>query len=304
VAPTLHSGTTPFYIVGPTGSGKSALAIALAEGLDGEIINADAYQVYCGLAILTAQPSAEDCARVPHHLYGFLPLSEEFDAAQYAKLAEAKISEVQTRGRRPIIVGGSGLYVKALTHGLSNLPPVDAALRVELAAESLEALLPRLLQLDPQAASHVNLQNPRHVQRALEICLLTGMPATQFKQAWKGISNPAEGVFINPPREELYARINRRTASMFATGVVAEVGQALLQGSLSATAAKAIGIQTIADMKEESAAIAEIQQATRRYAKRQITWFKRETYFAPITTVCTVATVDDLKKLANSLARE
>ncbi len=274
----------PVYIVGPTGSGKSAIAMTLAEAHQGEIINADAFQVYQGLEILTAQPTAEDRACVPHHLYGFLSVSEEFDAAQYAKLAQAKVAEVQSRGRLPIIVGGSGLYVKALTHGLSDLPPINEALRAELAAESLETLLPRLLELDPAAASHVNLQNPRHVQRALEICLLTGRPATEFKQAWKDVANPARGIFVNPPRDELYQRINRRTDEMFAAGVVTEVHHLLRQGPLSATASKAIGLQTIVHLQDESAARSEIQQATRRYAKRQITWFKRESYFTPVTS--------------------
>ena len=272
----------PCYLVGPTGSGKSAAAVAMAESQGGEIINADAFQVYAGMPILTAQPSAEDFARVPHHLYGFLPVSEDFDAAQYAKLARQKISEIQARGRRPIIVGGSGMYVKALTHGLSDLPPVDETLRLELASQSLETLLPRLLELDPDAASHVNLQNPRHVQRALEICILTGRPASQFKQAWKAIVPNVQGYFLNPPRDELYSRIDKRTHAMFASGVVAEVHQLLTQGPLSATASKAIGLQIIREMTDEPTAIAQIQQATRRYAKRQFTWFKRETYFTPV----------------------
>jgi tRNA dimethylallyltransferase len=133
---------------------------------------------------------------------------------------------------------------------------------------------------------HVNLQNPRHVQRALEICLLTGHPASHFKQAWKDVMNPARGYFVNPAREELYARIDRRTHAMFAAGVVAEVQQLLCTTAPSTTAAKAIGLRTITSMTDQAAAIAEIQQATRRYAKRQITWFKRETYFTPWTTLC------------------
>ncbi len=273
--------TSPLYIVGPTGSGKSALALKLAREQNGEIINADAFQVYQDLSILTAQPSLEEQLLVPHHLYGFLPASADFDAAQYCLLAKQKIAEVQSRGRLPIIVGGSGLYVKALTHGLADLPPVDETLRAELANQSLETLLPRLLALDAQAASHVNLQNPRHVQRALEICLLTGKPASAFKQAWKDITPPARGYFVNPPRAELYQRIDQRTHAMFAAGVVTEVRNLYQRLKFSKTAAKTIGLATILQSTDESATIAAIQQSTRRYAKRQITWFKRETYFTP-----------------------
>lgn len=279
----------PYYIVGPTGSGKSALAIDMAQNFKGEIVNADAFQVYQGLEILTAQPSERDLEVVPHHLYGFLPTDQDFDAARYETLAKARIAEIQSRGNRPIIVGGSGLYVKALTHGLSDLPPIDPQLRETLAATPLEELLPRLLELDPQAASHVNLQNPRHVQRALEICLLTGKPATEFKQAWKNQDMIPKGIFVNPNREELYQRINQRTHAMFKAGVVNEVHSLLKEKGhpapqnasvpgLSLTAQKAIGLKEILSGKSEEETITAIQQATRRYAKRQVTWFKREVF--------------------------
>ena len=263
--------------------------------LGGEIINADAFQVYQGMEILTAQPSSVDQARVRHHLYGFLPATEEFDAAQYATLAKLKITEVQGRGSVPIVVGGSGLYIKALTHGLADLPPVDLELREKLAASPLEELLPKLLELDSEAATHVNLRNPRHVQRALEICLLTGKPASSFKQAWKEERDLPRGVFLNLDREELYTRINQRTHLMFSAGVVDEVKQLVdnfgVEGQdtpppcgLSKTAGKAIGLREISAGMDTAATIEAIQQATRRYAKRQITWFKRETYFTPVST--------------------
>lgn len=271
----------PLYIVGPTGSGKSALAVEFATQANGEIINADAFQIYDGLAILTAQPSPDETSQAPHHLYGFLPVSETFDAAQYASRAQAKISEIQSRGKLPIIVGGSGMYVKALTHGLSDMPPVDPALRAELAALPLEILVPRLLKLDPGAHHHVSLQNPRHVQRALEICLLTGQPASLLKQTWRQSVSDSQGIFLNPDRDKLYVQINQRTHAMLAAGVI-EAVRALTP--MSKTATQAIGVREILSDLSESEIASAMQQATRRYAKRQVTWFKRESCFQAAST--------------------
>ena len=143
------------FVVGPTGSGKSAVALEIARKFDAEIINGDAFQVYRGLEILSAQPTAEERKLVPHHLYGFLDPADEFDAARYADLANARIQDVLQRGKRPLVVGGSGLYIKALTHGLSELPPVDSELRSMLVAMPMEEVRTKLLELDPAAASHL-----------------------------------------------------------------------------------------------------------------------------------------------------
>jgi tRNA dimethylallyltransferase len=270
----------PIYIVGPTGSGKSAVALEFAQRCDGEIINGDAFQVYRELPILTAQPSASDRAQVPHHLYGSLSVSEDFDAATYVSLAQTAISEIQSRGKLPIIVGGSGMYLKALTHGLPEVPPVDEALRSALLPLSLDELVAQLIQKDPEAAAHVNLQNPRHVQRALEICLLTGKPASAIKQSWKTLSQLPRGIFLNPERDWLYDRINQRTHLMMAAGVRAEAQAAAMIGK---TAAKTLGLAELRSPMSDEACIESIQQATRRYAKRQVTWFKRETYFQSVS---------------------
>lgn len=272
-----------FFITGPTASGKSALALDLAERIRGEIVNADAFQLYAGLDILTAKPSAADFARVPHHLYGVLPLSESCDAQRYHSLALPVIGEIASRGRVPIVVGGSGLYLKALTHGLSPLPAGSPVLREKFKHLSPGEKTAWLLQRDPEAATTVNLRNPRYVERALEICLLTGRPQSALRRSFAENEPKVSGIFLDQPRDTLYARINQRTLAMFEAGLVAEVAA---QRDLSPTAGKAIGIREVrehlAGRTTLDETIAAIQQATRHYAKRQITWFRRERCFQTI----------------------
>lgn len=269
-------------IAGPTASGKSAVAAAVAQRTGGEVVCADAYQLYAGLPILTAQPSALELAAAPHHLYGCVPLNGEMDAAAYARMAEACIADIQSRSRLPILCGGGGLYLKAVTHGLAPLPPADEALRARLAAEPPEALVAQLLALDPAAAQTVNLRNPRYVERALEICLLTGRPASELRSNFTAGPRPEfTGHVILPEREMLYSRVNARTQEMFSQGVVDEV-RALDGSRLSATAAKTLGLREIQSFLAGDLSMPEaveaIQQATRHYAKRQGTWFRRETW--------------------------
>lgn len=278
----MSSAPDPVFITGPTGSGKSAVALALAAMTGGEIVCADAYQIYRGMEILTAQPSPEDLRAAPHHLYGFLDPSEEMDAGRFETLARETIDEIRSRGRLAIVCGGSGLYVKSLTHGLSPLPPGDPELRKTLEALSPEELAEKLTELDPVSAEQLNLKNPRHVIRAIEICLLTGRPASELKQSWAAPRPGVRGVCLEPDRQDLYDRINARARRMVEAGVLDEVRR-LEDVELSATAEKAIGLWELRAALDEvttlDEAVASLRQNTRNYAKRQITWFRREECF-------------------------
>lgn len=272
-----------FFVVGPTASGKSGLALDMAERLDGEIVNADAFQLYQGLDILTAKPEPADLARCPHHLYSVLAPEADCDAQTYRNLALPVIQEIASRGKTPIVVGGSGLYIKALTHGLAKLPKADPALRTRFQTQPLEDKVAELLRLDPAAADNVPLANPRYVERALEICLLTGQPQSALRQSFANATLNVHGVILSLDRDQLYDRINRRTVAMIDSGIADEVAAL---GDLQTGSAKAIGVREMRDLLSGTATreetIAAIQQATRRYAKRQITWFRRETCFQTI----------------------
>lgn len=271
----------PFYLCGPTASGKSALAIEKARELDGEIVNADAFQLYQGLEIVSAAPSPEEYGGIPHHLYGVLPPTELADAQRYATLAKPVIEEIQSRGKTPVITGGSGLYLKFLTHGAAPLPTGDATLRAEMDAKPLDELVAELQRLDPVEASRTALQNRRFVSRALEICILSGAKASDLRDGWERqtaeISSSLRGIFIQRTRPDLHDRIARRTRAMLDGGAIEEVA-ALREAS--ANLEKAIGFREIRDLldgKTNRATCEDlINAATRQYAKRQETWFRRE----------------------------
>jgi len=267
-----------FFIAGPTASGKSDAAVAVAEACGGEIVNADAAQVYRGLDILTAKPSAELLARAPHHLVGTVELVESFHVARYRESATLAIDGILGRNRLPVVVGGSGMYLRALTRGLSDAPPSEPELRAELNAAPLAELLARLEKLDPAAAAAVDRKNPRRVVRALEVAMLSGKPFSSFRQEWR--ESPAfHGVLLERPREELYERIDRRTDAMFEQGVVEEV-RAAVAGGIGPTAGQILGLRPIQALLRgeltKGECIAAIRQSTRHYAKRQMTWFRRE----------------------------
>src|SRR6059058_1860494 len=173
-----------FFIVGPTATGKSALAADVAREIGAEIVSADAFQVYRGLDLLPAKPDASTLAKAPHHLISTTPLHEEMNAEKYRRAASRAVAEIHSRGKLAIVVGGSGLYIKALTHGLAPLPESDPKLREKLNAMSLDELRSRLIELDSEAAGKIDMKNRRRVVRALEICLLTGKPASAQRDQW------------------------------------------------------------------------------------------------------------------------
>ena len=293
------------YVCGPTASGKSSLAVELACLLGGEIVNADAYQLYRGLEIISAAPDASELICAPHCLYGVLEQEELCDAMQFRKMALTAIAEIQSRGKLPIITGGSGLYLKFLSHGPSPVPTGDEALREQLALESDDALVARLCEIDPEGAELTNLKNRRYVMRALEICLLSGRKMSELKNDWKHKSDAIEknlrGVYLQWDKDLLRDRINRRVDIMLESGAIEEV--AALKNP-SATCEKAIGIPQIKSYLAGEIDLGECKEriaaATRQYAKRQRTWFSKENWLTP----CPIDPDTVMKDLAEELARK
>jgi tRNA dimethylallyltransferase len=279
----------PIYICGLTASGKSSLAIDLARNLDGEIVNADAYQLYRGINIISAAPDSEELAKATHHLYGVLAPQDTCDAMKFREMALPVIADIQLRGKTPIITGGSGMYLKFLTHGPSPVPSGDPTLRADLEQRSEQSLIQQLKELDPEGAASTNLQNRRYVIRALEICLLSGQKMSILKSDWKKTSEEKEkhlrGIYLLWDRERLRQRINLRTRTMLASGAIEEV--AALKNP-SETCIKAIGIPQIQRHLAGELTLEECEEriaaATRQYAKRQRTWFRKESWLTPYPT--------------------
>ena len=276
-------GPRPIIVTGPTGVGKSALAVALAEAINGEIIGADAFQIYAALPILTAQPGRELTSRVPHHLIGVLGLEESCDAARYVRLAGLAIREVQSRGHVPILTGGTGLYLKSLTHGLAEIPRVDHVLRGNIAAMGLPEALAHLREADVDAPDQIDILNPARVRRALEIVLTTGKPLSTSRTAWKAPSTGFRGLVLERDRCDLRLRIAAGVDAMFDDGVIEEVRQSPHAGP---GASRAIGYREIQSLIEGKLSLhlcrQELITATRRYAKRQLTWCRHQFNFPSI----------------------
>jgi tRNA dimethylallyltransferase len=253
----------------------------MAGKLGGEIVNADAFQLYRGLDVLTAAPPPDERGPIPHHLYGVLDPMEKTDAGSYMRMAKPVIESIQSMGKTPIVTGGSGLYLKFLTHGPAPLPTGDAKLRAELDARPLEDLVTELRSLDPEEAGRTALKNRRFVSRALEICILTGMKASDLRDQWESqtreISACLRGIFIQRTRPALHARIAMRTRQMLDGGAIEEVAAFPM---VSKHCEKAIGFREIralisGEINRETCE-ERINAATRQYAKRQETWFRRE----------------------------
>ena len=272
-----HIGTMKrvFFIVGPTAVGKSEIAAEVAQRLGAKVLSADAFQIYRGLDLLTAKAESATLAKAPHHLIGAFSLSEEMNAEKFRATAE----QIIARGKPTIVVGGTGLYVKALTHGLAKLPAANQRLREKLERTTSEELFRSFRALDPIGAEKIDSQNRRRLIRAVEVCLLTGKPFSEQRTEWSE-SAPENGVLLERERPDLYARINQRVEEMFAAGVVEEVRAAK---DIGPTAEKALGLREIRSLIageiSRTECIAQIQHLTRRYAKRQLTWFRRQTNF-------------------------
>jgi tRNA dimethylallyltransferase len=275
----------PILIAGPTASGKSALALRLAERLGGCVINADASQVYREWRVLTARPTAEDEARAPHRLYGHVGAAEGYSVGRWLREVAATLEDCAAQGLRPIVVGGTGLYFTALTEGLADIPPPSPAARTEaadrLAALGRERLARELAARDPATAARIDLANPARLLRAWE-ALAGGGPG--LAALWDATPPPLAGadaprVVLGPERGWLYARCDARFDAMLEAGALDEA-RALLAAGLppEAPAMKAVGARELmAHLRGEislDAAAAAAKQATRNYAKRQETWFR------------------------------
>jgi tRNA dimethylallyltransferase len=284
-------------ILGPTASGKTALSLKLAEEFGGEIVSCDSVAVYREFEIGTAKPTKQQCQRIRHHLIDVAAPSEEFTAGDYARMARKAIADIHQRGRLPIVVGGTGLYLRALIEGLFEGPQRSEQLRIRLrrkADQRTVAHLHRVLdRLDPEAAAKIHPNDTPKLVRAIEVCLLAGESLTAM---WDKGRDPLTGfricrVGLEPPRNDLYARINARCASMFESGLVEETRRLLSayqSPEFASTAdprpmARALGslgykqaAQHLRGELSQQIAILEAQQGHRNYAKRQLTWFRRE----------------------------
>ncbi len=278
-------------LTGPTGVGKTESAIRLAERLGAEIVNADSMQVYRYMDIGTAKPTQEQRARVPHHLLDVVFPNEASDAGLYLRRAQPVIRGLQERGKIPLVVGGTGLYLKALTHGICEAAPGDARVRQQLQEElrehGLTKLYSDLQRVDPDLAGRVQPRDRQRILRALEVFRVTGRPLSS-RQAQHGFRSNLYRtikIFLNRPREELYQRINQRVQAMMAQGFLEEVRSLLERGyGPELKSMQSLGYRHLAahlaGKLALTAAVEAIQRDSRRYAKRQLTWFRADQEYA------------------------
>ena len=272
-------------IAGPTASGKSSLALALAERTRGVIVNADASQIYRDLRVLSARPDQADEARAEHRLYGVADAAESWSAPHWATAAQAEIAAIHAEGRLPIVVGGTGLYIRTLLDGIAPIPPIDAAIRAEVRAMPVAEAHAALSLADPAAAQRLAPADTTRIARALEVVRATGRPLAAWHDAREGgISDRVTlaPLIVLPDREALRVRIEQRLVAMFDGGAIEEVEALLAREDVPASspARRAIGVPEIAAMLageiDRETALARAQAATRRYAKRQFTWFRHQ----------------------------
>ena len=301
-------------VTGPTASGKTSLAIALARELDGEVISCDSMQIYRGMSIGTAKPTPEELASVRHHLIDILPPDAPYSCSDYVKDAEAAIEDIVSRGKLPIFCGGTGLYLDRLLRGGNDDDAAsDATVRTELKAfyeqKGIDALYERLVALDPEAAATIHKNNVKRVMRAIEICLVTGQKKSDIDKKNSEMSakyDPRVITLAFNNREILYERIDRRIDIMIAQGLVDETKKLLSDGVFerSVTASQAIGYKELFPYIRGEApldtCVDELKRASRRYAKRQITWFSGKDYAHKIFVDCE----QDIKSASLSIIAE
>ena len=275
--------------MGPTASGKTALAIRLAQELGGEIISVDSALVYRGMDIGTAKPSPDERGGIPHHLIDILDPLEPYSTGQFQKDAEALMIAIRARGHIPILAGGTMLYFHGLSHGLATLPPANSFVREAIAEEAQrrgwEALHQDLEKIDPVAAARIHPRDPQRIQRALEVFRLTGTPMTTLiEKTQKKSDDPLLKLVLRPgDREELHQRIERRFMAMLEQGLIEEVARLFDRGDLHADlpALRAVGYRQVWSYLEgdcsRDAMIERAVIATRQFAKRQMTWLQKET---------------------------
>lgn len=289
-------------IAGPTASGKSALALELAEQLDGEIVCVDSLTVYRGLDIGSAKPTAEDRSKVPHHLLDIRDPLEPFTAADFRQEAMLAIAEIISRGKRPILAGGTGLYLRVLLGGLSDAPGQNHELRERLTLrakqEGAEVLLEELRSIDPRTAAGLHPNNLVRIIRAVEVYHSSGIPLSQHQDTHQFSQRPYTALqyLLNPPRDILYQRIELRVDNMLQSGLIDEYRNLLLSGvPKDVKPLCAIGYKEVAAFLEGRLTEEElsplIKQNTRHYAKRQTTWFRREKEMLPIAYPFDSATI-------------
>ncbi|MCY1648065.1 tRNA (adenosine(37)-N6)-dimethylallyltransferase MiaA [Caulobacter sp. SL161] len=277
-----------WLIAGPTASGKSAYALDLAERIGGEIVNADSMQIYAGLRVLTAGPSPEETVRAPHHLFQVVDPAIGWSVGRWLEAATQALAEIRARGKPAIVVGGTGLYFRALTHGLADVPPVPETQReissLLYAARGETEFRDILKPLDPEAEARIETGDRQRLVRAHAVAIATGKSLT----AWQTDTKPAlapgswKGLVLDPPRAELYARCDARLAVMVEQGALDEVRAVETRGMDPALPAlKAVGYREFAaHLRGETSldqALDAARQETRRYAKRQLTWFRNQT---------------------------
>ncbi len=274
-------------VAGPTASGKTRLAVALAKAYDGEVLSCDSMQVYRGMEIGTAAPTLEEMQGVPHHMIGVISPAEDFSVGKYVEMAEPILQDILSRGKTCVLCGGTGLYAESLLLGRSFAPcpqtGVREALEAQAAQEGIEPLVERLREVDPEAAARLHPSDRRRIIRALEVYLETGETITAHDRKTKALPPRHEAVWLGlmfENRQDLYARIDLRVEKMLEAGLLDEIRALLSSGvPATATAMQAIGYKEYVDALTHggdlSSATALVQQRSRNYAKRQLTWLRR-----------------------------